>query len=47
MLENSVLRRIFEPKRQRERREAGEDCRLRNLYTLPNIVRVTTSRRMR
>jgi len=47
--ENRVLRRVFEPKRD----EVTGECRklhnedLRDLYFLPNIVRVVKSRRMR
>ena len=49
MLENRVLRRIFGPKRDKE---AGEWRKLHNeelsdLCSLPNIVRVVKSRRMR
>jgi len=49
VFENRVLRRVFVPKRD----EVTEEWRkLRNeelsdLYTLPNIVRVVKSRRMR
>ena len=49
MLENRVLRRIFEPKRDRVRGEwrkvNNED--LSDLYSPLNIVRVTKSRKMR
>jgi len=47
--ENRVLRRVFGPKRD----EVTEEWRklhnkeLRDLYSLPNIVRVVKSRRMR
>ena len=49
MFENRVLRRIFGPKRDEVR---GEWRKLHNeelsdLYSLPNIVRVVKSRRMR
>jgi hypothetical protein len=48
VFENTVLRRIFGPKRE----EDGSWIRLHNyelrsLYSSPNIVRVITSRRMR
>jgi hypothetical protein len=49
VFENRVLRRVFEPKRD----EATGDCRkihneeLNDLYSLPNIVRVVKSIRMR
>ena len=49
MFENRVLRRVFGPKRD----EVTGECRklhneeLRDLYSLPNIVRVVKSRRMR
>jgi hypothetical protein len=49
VFENRVLRRIFEPKRE----EVMGDWRklhneeLHNLYSLPNIVRMIKSRRMR
>ena len=49
VLENRVLRRVFGPKRD----EVTEEWRkllkeeLRDLYSLPNIVRVVKSRRMR
>ena len=49
MFENMVLRRIFGPRRdevtEKWRRLHYEE--LNNLYSLPNIVRVTESRRMR
>jgi len=49
VFENGVLRRIFGPKRDGV---TGERIRLYNeelndLYSSPNIVRVTKSRRMR
>jgi hypothetical protein len=49
MFENKVLRRIFVPKRNEV---TGEWRKLHNeelndIYTLPNIVRVIKSRRMR
>ena len=49
MFENMVLRRIFGPKRDEV---AGEwrilhNEELRDLYFLPNIVRVVKSRKMR
>jgi len=49
MLENRVLRRVFGPKRDEV---TGEWRKLRNeelsdLYSLPNIVQVVKSRRMR
>ena len=49
MFENRVLRRVFGSKRD----EVTGECRklhneeLRDLYSLPNIVRVVKSRRMR
>ena len=49
MIENRVLRRVFGPKRD----EVTGDWKklyneeLRDLYSLPNIVRVVKSRRMR
>ena len=49
VFENRVLRRVFEPKGD----EVTGECRklhneeLSGLYSLPNIVRVVTSRRMR
>ena len=49
VFENRVLRRVFGPKRDEV---TGEWRKLRNeelndLYSLPNIVRVVKSRRMR
>jgi hypothetical protein len=46
--ENSVLRKIFGPKRDEEGswRKLHND-ELHNLYSSPNIVRVVKSRRMR
>jgi hypothetical protein len=48
VFENSVLRRIFGPKREEGRswRKLYND-ELHNLYSSPNIVRVIKSRRMR
>jgi hypothetical protein len=49
VFENWVLRRIFGPKRDeviQERRKLQNE-KLNNLYSLPNIVRVIKSRRMR
>jgi hypothetical protein len=49
VFDNRMLRRIFEPKRE----EVAGDWRrlhngeLHNLYTSPNIIRVTKLRRMR
>jgi hypothetical protein len=49
VLENKVLRRIFEPKRD----DVTGDSRnlhneeLHNLYSSPNLIRMITSRRMR
>jgi hypothetical protein len=49
VFENRVVRRIFGPKREEvaggRRRLHNEE--LHNLYTLPNIIRVIKSRRMR
>ena len=46
---NSVLRRIFGPKRDEVKREWRKlhNEALNNLYSSPNIVRVIKSRRMR
>jgi hypothetical protein len=49
VFENSVLRRVFGPKRDEvtgEWRELHNE-ELKDLYPLPNIVRVVKSRRMR
>ena len=49
MFENMVLRRVFGPKRDEitgELRKLHND-ELSNLYSLPNILRVVKSRRMR
>ena len=49
MFENRVLRRVFESKRDKvigEWRKLHNE-ELRDLYSLPNIVRVVNSRRMR
>ena len=49
MFENRVLRRVFRPKRD-EVTGNGENyimMELRDRYSLPNIVRVVKSRRMR
>ena len=49
MFENMVLRRVFGPKRDEvtgEWRKLYKE-ELRNLYSLPNTVRVVKSRRMR
>ena len=48
--ENRVLRRVFGPKRDEvtgEWRKLHNEEELRDLYSLPNIVRVVKSRRMR
>jgi len=47
--ENRVLRRIFGPKREEVTGEWRKlhNKELNNLYSLPNIVRVIKSRRMR
>jgi len=49
VFENGVLRRIFGPKRNEVTRELRKlhNEELRNFYSLPNIVRVVKSRRMR
>ena len=49
VFENRVLRRVFRPKRDEvtgEWRKLHNE-ELRDLYSLPNIVRVVKSRRMR
>ena len=49
VFENRVLRRVFEPKRKEvtvEWRKLHKE-ELRDLYSLPSIVRVVKSRRMR
>jgi len=49
VFENRVLRRVFRPKRDEvtgKWRKLHND-KLSNLYSLPNIVRVVKSRRMR
>jgi len=49
VFENRVLRRVFGPKRDEVTGEWRKlrDEELRDLYSLPNIVRVVKSRRMR
>ena len=49
MFENRVLRRVFGPKRDEVIWELKKlyNEELRDLYSLPNIVRVVKSRRMR
>jgi len=49
VFENRVLRRVFGPKREELTREWRKliNEELRDLYSLPNIVRVVKSRRMR
>ena len=49
MFENRVLRRVFGPKRDEVTGEWRKlhNQELRDLYSLPNIVRVVKSRRMR
>ena len=49
VFENRVLRRVFGPKRDEETGEWSKLHKeeLRDLYSLPNIVRVVKSRRMR
>ena len=49
VFENRVLRRVFGSKRDKETGEWRKlhNEELRNLYSLPNIVRVVKSRRMR
>jgi hypothetical protein len=49
VFENRMLRRIFGPKRDevtREWRELHSED-LRNLYSLPSVIRIIKSRRMR
>jgi len=48
VFENRVLRRIFGPKRDEVTGELGKlhNEELRDLYSLPNIVRVVKSRKM-
>ena len=49
VFENGVLRRVFGPKRDEVIRELRKlhNEELSDLYSLPNIVRVVKSRRMR
>ena len=49
MFENRVLRRVFGPKRDEVKGEWRKlyNEELRDLYSLPNIVQVVKSRRMR
>jgi hypothetical protein len=49
VFENRVLRRVFGPKRDEETEEWKKlhNEELNDLYSLPNIVRVVKSRRMR
>ena len=49
VFENKVLRRVFGPKRDEVTGELRKlhNEELRDLYSLPNIVRVVKSRRMR
>ena len=49
MFENRVLRRVFGPKRVEAKGEWRKLHKeeLKDLYSLPNIVRVVKSRRMR
>jgi hypothetical protein len=49
MLENRVLRRIFEPKGDEVTGEWGNlhNEEINDLYSSPNIVRIIKSRRMR
>jgi hypothetical protein len=49
MFENRVLRGIFAPKRDEVTGEWGKlhNDKLNDLYSLPNIVRVVKSKRMR
>jgi len=48
VFENGVLRRVFGPKRDKATGEWRKlhNEELRDLYSLPNIVRVVKSRRM-
>jgi hypothetical protein len=48
VFENTVLRRIFGPKREEEGScRKSHDDELHSLYSLPNTVRMIKSRRMR
>jgi len=49
VFENRVLKRVFEPKRDEvtEERRKLHNEELRDLYSLPNIVQVVKSRRIR
>jgi hypothetical protein len=49
VFENRVLRRIFGPKRDEMLRDWRKlhDGELHNFYSLPNIIRMIRSRRMR
>jgi len=49
VFDNRVLRRVFGPKRDQGtgKRRKLNNAELRDLYSLPNIVRVVKSRRMR
>jgi hypothetical protein len=49
VFENRVLRKVFGPKRDEVKGEWGKlhNEELNDLYSLPNIVRVVKSRRMR
>ena len=49
MFENGVLRRVYEPKRDEVTEEWKKlhNEELSDLYSLPNIVQVVKSRRMR
>ena len=49
MFENTVLRRIFEPKRDKVRGgwRSLHNEELNDLYSSPNIIRVIKSRKMR
>jgi hypothetical protein len=44
MYENRVLRRIFKPKRDESHMHNEE---LHNFFSLPNVIRIIKSRRMR